>query len=372
MQSAKTSTYVNAQRILQNQLLEKQNHLQNAIQNQKAQLTRIQEQIILNAQVQFSLHDIGDLESTKQLQQQVYNLEFERKQHETRQRELRSVFLQKLNALPAHKNDGDVQTSGMSGSPIAYSQNVKFQSFQHSANTANSSGTSQDLLQNSNNYSGLNSSTSSEAFLDVSQNISPKTRVESPSGSCEFVSKRSPQDARQTCSSQGFEENLFGGVRGTSPRRQSPGHYYTHVVEPVNPHHETSSVPSQLKNNDMPFSDRQNSTVNTRESVGSSSNQAKDYFSKFSTSELETFLSSSTFPSSTSTRSDTSDDVGKEVTTTSTYDSLLLQQKRLLEMQEVGKINLTNYTEYLFVSFVHELGFCGHTSIKSTFNSLFL
>ncbi|CAB3998685.1 Hypothetical predicted protein [Paramuricea clavata] len=323
MLPAKSSSYVKAQRMIQNQLFEKQNHLQNVIQDQKALLSRIQEQIIHNAQS--SVHEIGDLESTKQFQQQVYDLEVERKRQETRQQELRSVFQEKLNSLPAHKSDGEVHNSGMSSSHMAYSHNVRLRPFQHVANTAHSSGASQDL-ENNNSYPGLNA--------NDSPNIPQKARGECPSGSYEFVNGRSPQRVRQTSTSQGFEEDLFSGVL-TSDRGQSSGNYYTLLVQSIDPHSSTSSIPSQPKSNDVSFNERQGSTVNTREGCGSSSNQVKDYFSKFSASELETFLSSSSVSSSTSSENDASDNVVKqEITAPSTYDSLLLQQKRLLEMQE--------------------------------------
>ena len=289
--------------MIQNQLFEKQKHLQNDIQDQKALLSRIQEQIIHNAQS--SVHEIGDLESTKQFQQQVYDLDVERKRQETRQQELISVFQQKLNSLPAHKSDGEVHNSGMSSSHIAYSHNVILRPFQHVANTAHSSGASQDL-ENNNNYPGLN--------VNDSPNIPQKPRGECPSGSYEFVNRRSPQSAQQTSTSQGFEEDLFSGVL-TSDRGQSSGNYYTLYTQSIDPHSSTSST----------------------------SNQVKDYFSKFSASELETFLSTSSVSSSTSSENDASENVvnnvKQEITTPSTYDSLLLQQKRLLEMQEVGKIN---------------------------------
>ncbi|XP_028397626.1 neuronal PAS domain-containing protein 2-like [Dendronephthya gigantea] len=95
MAPAKSFTYTQAQRILHNQLLEKQDHLHDTILKQKEQLARIQEQIILNAQAQFSLHEIGGLESTKEFQQQINNLEVEREQHKVRQKELKTVFLTK-------------------------------------------------------------------------------------------------------------------------------------------------------------------------------------------------------------------------------------------------------------------------------------
>ena len=334
----KSSTHLRAQIILQNQLLEKQNHLQNVILEQKAQLSRIQEQIILNAQAQFSLHEVGSLESTKALQQQVYDLEIERKQHETRQKALRSVFLQKLNGLTARNNDGEVQNS----SPIAYSQNV----FQHSTNTANSSNN----FENSGSNPGF--APTSKVCANASRN-DLKTRVESPGGSGEFADKHFPQGARQTNLRRGLEEDLFSGVLAPETR-QSSDQCYTHTPQtppppPVSPHFKTSTFPLQPTNNDTTFSGRQNSsscTLQTGECASSSNNPGNDYFSKFTASELETFLSSSSIPSSssfrssTSTQSGTPDDGAKEEEKApSTYDSLLLQQKRLLEMQEVGIIS---------------------------------
>ena len=325
----KSSSHLKAQIILQNQLLDKQNQLQDVIQKQKAQLSRIQEQIILNAQAQLSLHEVGDLESTKAFQQQVYDLEIERKQHETRQKALKSVFLRKLNGLTAHNNDGEVQTS----SPITYPQNV----LQHLANTSNSS----DIFENSNTNSGFSSSTS-EASAALN---SLKTRVESPGGSYEFVNKRSPQGAPQTNLGQELGEDLFSGVL-TPDTRQSSDQCYTHTGPLINPPYKTSTLPLKLKNNDTAFSGSQNSILQTRECAGSSTSSGNDYFSKFSASELETFLSSSSFPPSTSTQSDTPGDSAKEEETApSTYDSLLLQQKRLLEIQEEQRRELVRRQE---------------------------
>ena len=222
---------------------------------------------------------------------------------------------------------------------------------QHFASTSNSS----DILENINTNSGFSSSTSSEASANASLN-SLTTRVESPSGSYEFLNKRSPQGARQTNLGQELGEDLFSGVL-TPDTRQSSDQYYTHTAPPINSHYRTSTLPLKLKNNDTAFTGSQNSTLQTRECAGSSSSSRNDYFSKFSASELETFLSSSSFPPSTSTHSDTPDDSAKqEETAPSTYDSLLLQQKRLLEIQEVGTNNFRkmNFTEFLvrFINFV--------------------
>ena len=312
MHPTKSTVHAKAQKILHSQLLEKQNHLQTVIQYQKVQLTRIQEQIILNAQAQFSLHDVGNLESTKELQQQVYDLETERRQHETRQRELRSMFQQKLDGLPAYKNDGEIHSSvtiqQVSSPGIGIFHNIG----------------------NKENYPERNSPTLSEANINVSRSTAQKSRREGlVNGSYEFAN----QDALPTSSSQGFGEDSFDNDQ-TCVKGKSYGHY-----TPVLQSYKTSPVSSQ-KNNDLSFSEHPNIPSNTTGGcAGLSGNQTKDYFSKFSSNELEVFLSSScSFPSTASTSSDcTSDDVGKDdVTAPSTYDSLLRQQKRLLEMQEVG------------------------------------
>lgn len=305
--------YAKAQKILHSQLLEKQNHLQTVIQYQKAQLNRIQEQIILNAQAQFSLHDVGNLESTKELQQQVYDLETERRQHETRQKELRSMFEQKFNGLPSYRNEGEVHSS-------VTSQQVSSPRI----------GTSHSIGNNE-NYPERNPSTLCETNINVSRSIAQKPRSGGLlSGSYEFAN----QNALPRSSSQGFREDSFDNVQ-TSENGKSYSLY-----TPVLQSYKTFPVSSQ-KNNDLSFSEHQNIPSNTRGScAGLSSNQTKDYFSKFSSNELEVFLSSScSFPSAASTSSDrTSDDVSKdEVAAPSTYDSLLRQQKRLLEMQEVGE-----------------------------------
>ena len=337
VQPKNTNTdYVKAQRILQDQLLEKQNHLQNIIQNQKAQLSRIQEQIILNAQAQFSLHEISDLECTRQLQQQAYDLEMERNRQEARQGDLKSVFLQKFNGPSDHRNEVEMNPSAMSSTSVV---NPRLQLLQHDSNVPQSPGASQGVEKcNTNTYFAVNYS-SSEA--NVSRNISQKTSMESPSGSCEFVkkSRRSPQDARQTSLSREFsEEETFNDVLPPDSGHTSiPGHYYTPAQVLTQP----NNVVSFDESNPVT-----NTTVNTktRKTSSSSSSQAKDYFSKFSARELETFLSTPSFQpttgTSTSTRSTdaTSEDDGEKEETTSpasTYDSLLLQQKRLLEMQEV-------------------------------------
>lgn len=305
--------YVKAQKILQTQLLEKQNHLQNLIQDQKTQLVRIQEQIILNAQAHFSLHEVDELESTKQLQQRVYELELERKEHEARQKDLRKLFLEKLSGLSDCKNSADVQCTKISNSHAQYSGSMRLQSYKYAANTASSSGQENA----SSNYPDLG--------------IAQKTPEESSCGSREFVNKRSEVN-RQAISSHGFDDDLFSGVLA-GDRGQSSSKFYTQESQSRNPQYTFSS--SQSKSNDFSFSDRHKSTR-----TASSANQAKDYFSKFSTSELETFLSCSSFPSSTAAQPDATDELDKEEKTTpSSYDSLLLQQKRLLEMQEVRDIN---------------------------------
>ncbi|XP_028397627.1 putative uncharacterized protein DDB_G0271606 [Dendronephthya gigantea] len=79
----------------------------------------------------------------------------------------------------------------------------------------------------------------------------------------------------------------------------------------------------------------EDTSLNRGESSKQSSNQAKDYFSKFTSNEMETFLSSSSVPLTQSDKNTPDDNVEKEETESpSTYDSLLLQQKRLLELQE--------------------------------------
>lgn len=292
--------YAKAQRILHSQLLDKQKQLQTVIQCQKAQLTRIQEQIILNAQAQFSLQDVGNLESTKQLQQQVYDLETERKQHETRQKELRSMFQQKLNRLPAYKNNERLHS---------------VMTFQHISSPE--SDTAHDI-KNKENYLARNSSTLSEANISVPRNTAQKSRFES-SESCS-----QEQHAQPPSSSSLFGEN-------SGDETYAKGKCYGHCAS-------TSSVSSQQKNNNLSFSERRTIPANTSGGCAVlSGNQAKDYFSKFSSNELEVFLSST----ASSSNDHRSDDVGKdEVTEPSTYDSLLRQQKRLLEMQEVSYHNL--------------------------------
>ena len=292
MHPSKSSVYAKAQRILHSQLLDKQKQLQAVILCQKAQLTRIQEQIILNAQAQFSLQDVGNLESTKQLQQQVYDLETERKQHEARQKELRSMFQQKLNRLPAYKNNERHISSP-------------------------ESDTAHDI-KNKENYLARNSSTLPETNINVPRNTAQKSRFESRE-SCS-----QDQHAQPPSSSSLFGEN-------SGDQTYAKGKCYGHCTS-------TSSVSSQQKNNNLSFSERRTIPANTSGGCAVlSGNQANDYFSKFSSNELEVFLSS-TASSSSDHRSD---DVGKdEVTEPSTYDSLLRQQKRLLEMQEVSYHNL--------------------------------
>lgn len=340
-----SSTYVQARIILQNQLLEKQNHLQKVIQNQKAQLIRIQEQIILNAQAQFSINDIGDLESTKQLQQHVYDLEGELKRQETRQKDLKAIFVQKVGRGLAHEDDREMHSGGISCSNL---DGVRFSC------AGVSSVTSQVPDQSDNSYPGL-----SERTVNVSVNIPPKVH-EIQCGSADIAnkSKLSPEDNPQTGLNQEFaeDEDLFSGVLPHDKGKLPLSAHYSPVMTPqsIIPHYKISSniVLSQPNNDELSLNQhRRNSLVNasTRENFGSSSNQTKDYFSKFTASELETFLSSSSFPStgtsSTSNDSSSSDDnVGKEeITSPSTYDSLLLQQKRLLEMQEVRKIRNCTY-----------------------------
>ena len=305
--SAKTPVYAKAQRILQNQLLEKQSQLQGLIQKQKQQLASIQQQIIVNAQAQVSLQEIEDLEHTKQLEQQVYDLEAERKEHETRQAELNALFQQRVSGVPAHINN------------VPASDN---------ANVTVSSGVPQNI-NNSNPNSGLHYLISSEINLNLSMGIPSKTRVKSPEGSCEFVNRNPPQVTRQANSNQVLKEY---GLLGHG-KEQPSSHMLS--MQPSIQHHKTSPVSTQVNNSHLTLDEHEKSIIDTREQSGSSGNQAKDYFSKFSTSELETFLSSS-LPTS-SAPDDMSADVGKgEIVAPSTYDSLLLQQKRLLEMQEVS------------------------------------
>ena len=278
---------------------------------QKAQLTNIQEQIILNAQAQFSLHEIGGLESTKEFQQQVNDLEVERKQHKARQKELKTVFLQKLDVLSSHRHDEQVYSS-----KITNLQRERSSPSRKVANVSADSG------------NGSKTVTPFDATGTVSLNIPQK------------LLSKSPGDENKR---EGFEGDIFGDVLQPF-RGQSSGHCYTPVVRSMNPHNKTSPsfVPSQTRTNELSINE--DTSLNRGESSKPSSNQAKDYFSKFSSSELETFLSTSSFPLAQSDKNAPDDNAHKEETESpSTLDSLLLQQKRLLELQEVGTISFHTY-----------------------------
>ncbi|XP_046854499.1 uncharacterized protein LOC124447569 [Xenia sp. Carnegie-2017] len=313
--SAKSLAYIKAQKILQSQLLDKQNHLQQIIVNQKAQLNRIQEQIIVNAQAQFSLHDIGDLESSKQLQQRIHSLETERQKHEEKHKELQILFQQKFQEV----------------SPLdQYDTNEALEdtSKHIPASDVDLSRTSRDV-QKCDNFLV-------QTFPNAS--TAPKT----------FEYKRYPSQ-QSSSSAQDIEDDLFSGVVATEKAKQHFTHFYSPIMQTFNSSYKIAA--SQETMNHTKVIDSQN--IGTFSTVNPTNNHGKDYFSQFSTSELESFLSSSTYPAKSlaqnADRSESNAVNEKSSTTPSTYDSLLLQQKRLLEMQEEQRRQLLKRQQEQFL-----------------------
>lgn len=377
MPSDEIGGFNDAQKILQEQLVEKQNYLQTVIQNQKKQLTQIQRQICLNAQAQFSLHEVKDLEMSKQLQRQAQILELERKQQEARQRELKSLVVQKINPTTAHTSDTKIiqdycQSSDLSLSRASYS-NIATSGQDQRTSLSTPSSISDGFVGRHECVTYNTQPITPAEYVTTRSIVSyTKTAESSASGATgvDYVPTTCDQRVCSSLSREGIQPSTssqnvlpktlvddtskqlsFKQLNSASVNSTITG-TITHTVDSLT--QRTSVSTSGSKDYFSKFSSEKLETFLCTSSLpptttSSSAQQThvttsgtKDYFSKFSSSELETFLSTTslppTTPSSSSGESSSNGGTEKgEQSAPSSYDTLLLQQKQLLEMQEVRK-----------------------------------
>lgn len=294
--------------------MQKQNHLQSVMQNQKKQLFQIQQKI--------SLHKVNEFETSKQLQRQVQILEQEsRKQHEERQKELKSSVIQKgtkVNTSETTATQDVSQCSQYSGIG-PNSQDPRILATEPHSITCDEQITPQKYASThwqqrpELSHVLVSSSETVESF----QTVSTAVDLDTPVRTQQMYTVPTPRDAIRSSPSS---EQLLQ----TSPADNAPKQPSFKDLSPTT----ISSMPTMT------------TAVNT--STRATTSESEDYFSKFSPSELETFLSISSLPSATSlgsgecsTIENTEKSEKSEESTHSNYDSLLQQQKLLLQMQEV-------------------------------------